>query len=155
MDLKDLKKEYGALAKKHKLPGFSELNNVFEIEKIERESESLLRVVRKVMMERIVNSLGFLEMLINPVNAPRMYHPFFKSVSAEDKKNVDKIYLELSGLILYSLELEFDYSEKNEAEIIKKIYGSWEKVRKPFKVLLGRIKNPGSEVGKKEKGYFG
>ena len=72
MELKDLKKEYSDLAEKYKLPSFKELNENFEIEKIDKDTEILLRDVRKVMMEKIVNSLGFLEMFLNPMNAPRM-----------------------------------------------------------------------------------
>ena len=89
MDLKELKKHYEILSKKYKLPSFKELNEDFDIEKIDKESDILLKVVRKVMMEKIVNSLGFIEMLLNPMNSPRMYHAYLNSMSVEDKKAID------------------------------------------------------------------
>src|SRR3989344_3720844 len=121
MELKDLKVNYGKVEAKYKLPSFKELNENFEIDKIDRESDTLLRVIRKVMMEKIVNSLGFLEMLLNPMNIPRMYLPFMKAMNFDDKKIIEKIYSEFSDLSMSSLESEVDYQEKMEAELIKKI----------------------------------
>ena len=56
MELKDLKKEYGKLEKKHKLPSFKEVNETFEIDKIENESDCLVREVRKIIMDKIINT---------------------------------------------------------------------------------------------------
>ena len=56
MELNDLRNDYSKLEVKHILPSFKELNESFEIDKIDKESDALLRVVRKVMMEKIVNS---------------------------------------------------------------------------------------------------
>ena len=70
MGLKELKKKYADLSKKYKLPNFVNLNEDFEVEKIERDTDLLLKAIRKVMMEKIVNSMSFLEMLLNPVNSP-------------------------------------------------------------------------------------
>ena len=63
-DLKDFRKMYEGFEKKYDLPKFTELNGDFEIDKIDKESQYFLRVIRKVMMEKVVNSLNFLEMLI-------------------------------------------------------------------------------------------
>ena len=92
MKLKDLKEKYEVLAKKHKLPGFEELNANFEIENIRKESEILIRVIRKVMMTKITNFMNFIEMVQNPVNAPRFYHAFIRAMGVDDKKELDKIY---------------------------------------------------------------
>ena len=60
MELDKLKKEYSILKEKYKLPSFKEMDENFEIHKIERESNVLLKNVRKIMMEKIVSSLGFI-----------------------------------------------------------------------------------------------
>src|SRR3989344_7789009 len=155
MELKDLKVNYGKVEAKYKLPSFKELNENFEIDKIDRESDTLLRVIRKVMMEKIVNSLGFLEMLLNPMNIPRMYLPFIKAMNSDDKQIMEKIYAGFSELSLGSLQSEVDYSEKGEAELIKKVFKKWQELKPEFRKIFEKIKNPGNGDIRKERTYFG
>ncbi|MBI2451525.1 hypothetical protein HYV50_00435 [Candidatus Pacearchaeota archaeon] len=156
MDLKDLKKDYEKLQSKYKLPRFEELNENFEIEKIERNSDGLLRVIRKIMMEKIVNSLGFIEMLLNPMNAPRMYFSYIKAMNGEDRKSIENIYENLSKVSLFSLEREIDYNEKGEAELIKTISKTWQELKPDFRKILDNLKAPSNVLAKKgERSYFG
>jgi hypothetical protein len=154
MELKEFKKEYEELAKKYKIQSFKELNEEFEIDKIDRETECVLRLVRKAMIEKIVNSLGFLEMLLNPTNSPRIYLPYLKNMTIEDKEIIEKIYSSLADLSLNSLLLEVEYSEKGEAELIKKIYSTWDSNKTDFKKIIINVRNPKTIV-RKEKSYFG
>lgn len=155
MELADLKKSYNDYEKKYKLPGFNELNEQFEIEKIDKESSILMRVIRKVMMDKIVNSLGFLDMLVNPINAPRIYMPFIKSINEKDNQAIEKFYSAFGDLSLECLSLELDYSEKKEAEMIKKIYEEWEKLRPEFSDFLKKVHKPVKKEPRREKTYFG
>ncbi len=155
MELKELKKNYSILAKKYKLPSFENLNENFEIDKIDRETETPLRLIRKVMMEKLVNSMGFLDLLLNPVNAPRMYVSYSRSLSIEDRKVIDEIYSILGDVSLSSLELEIDSSEKKEAEIIKRICSAWESVKPKFRKIMTNMKKPNKVIAKKDKTYFG
>ncbi len=155
MELKDLKTHYEKLETKYKLPSFKDLNESFEIDKIERESDTLLRVIRKVMMEKIVNSLGFLEMLLNPMSIPRMYMSFIKAMNVEDKKLIEKIYNDFSELSLGSLECEVDYSEKVEAELIKKVFKKWQELKPEFRKIFSKIKLPVNNNSTRERSYFG
>jgi DNA replication initiation complex subunit (GINS family) len=154
MELNDLKSEYEKLEKKYKLPSFKEINESFEIDRIDRESDILLRVVRKMMMEKILNSLGFVEMLMNPMNAPRMYHAYIKSMTPEEKKIIDKLYNDMSELSIASLECEIDYDENEEADLIKEVYNTWIGLRKDFKKVFEKIRKPSKEV-KRDRDYFG
>ncbi len=154
MELGDLKKAYGELAAKHKLPDFKELNENFEIDRIDKESDCLLHVIRKAMMDKIANAMNFLDMLLNPMNAPRVYLTYVKSMNAEDKKVVEGMYSSLSELVIDALSLEIEYSERGEAEMIKKIASKWEDVKTPFKQILESMKHPHA-VEKKERSYFG
>ena len=154
MELIDLKKQYEPLSKKHKLPSFEKLNEDFEIDKIDRETDFLLRLVRKTMMEKIINSLGFIEMLLNPVNAPRLYLGYIKSISQEDKEKIDKIFEALADLSLNSLSLELSSDESKEAELIQKIFSKWNELKPDFNKIMDDMKNP-KAVSKKEKSYYG
>lgn len=155
MKLADLKKDYSVLAAKYKLPKFAELNEDFEVEKCEKESETLLRVIRKVMMEKIISSLGFVEMLLNPMNAPRMYLSYIHGMGADDKKSIEKIYTAFADISAVALECEIDYSEKNEAELIRSIFDTWQKMKLEFRKILTHLKAPSLKVEKVQKSYFG
>ncbi|MEM4259403.1 MAG: hypothetical protein QXS38_01400 [Candidatus Pacearchaeota archaeon] len=155
MDLTDLKKRYAVLEKKYKLPDFKELNENFEIEKIRKGQETLLRTIRKTMMEKIINSMGFIETLINPINAPRIYLVYIKSMSSDDRKDIEKIYSSLSDLVIGSLGLEIDYEEEREAEMIKRIAKSWDSIKPLFRKIVKNMQKPVSSSSSKEKSYFG
>jgi hypothetical protein len=153
MELDNLKKDYDVLARKHSLPGFKEINEAFEIEKIERDSEVLLQLVRKVCMDKALHFLNFLEMIQNPVNAPRMYHTYLKSMSEEDKKKVDEIYMALGDLSLRSLKLEFSYNEVEEAKFLKALYSLWKSMDGDITEIIDGMMS-GKTQSKKEKSYF-
>ena len=155
MEVGELKKKYEQLAKKHKLPSFDELNSDFEIDKLDRESNNLLRAIRKLIMEKIVNSMSFLEMLVNPINAPRMYVPYIATMEVGDKKIIDEIYSSLAGLSVLSLELEINSEEKDEAVLINSVLGKWKELKPKFSQILKNIKEPKNSVAKKERSYFG
>lgn len=155
MNLIELKKKYNELAGKYKLPSFTELNEDFEIERIRKGEETLLRTVRKTMTEKIVNSMNFMELMLNPMNAPRMYLVYIKSITVDDKKEIEKIYSVLSDIVLGSLKLEIDYSEKDEIEMIKRIAKDWNSVKPAFIKIVEKMQKPGAAAVSKEKSYFG
>ena len=155
MDFEDVKKRYGVLAKKYALPSFKDVSEQFELEKIDVDSDCFARIIRKTMMDKVVNSLGFLEMLLNPVNAPRIYLHFIKNMNMDDKRIIEKAYDIFGELSLTCLALELSYSEKKEADMIKRIFKEWEGIRPDFIELMNRIAKPHNSTIKKEKSYFG
>lgn len=155
VDISELRKRYDALAKKYSLPGFDALNADFEIEKVPHESLTLLRAVRKAMIEKVFNVLNFLEMLLNPVNAPRMYLPYVKSMSAEEHSSIEAAYSTLSEVALRALPREVDYSEKREAAMIKEIIKAWQLAQPPLRAIMQYLTVPPTNAVKKEKSYFG
>jgi dsDNA-specific endonuclease/ATPase MutS2 len=155
MELKSIKKEYDALARKYNLPNFSKLNEELEVERVNHETETVLRAVRKAMMEKIINMLGFLEMFINPVNVPRMYMPYIKAIDVEDKKEIDTIYEDFSAITMEGLDLEVDYSEKAEADFIRKVFEKWNSVKPSMRSIMANMRRPKSEDNKRERNYYG
>jgi hypothetical protein len=155
MELKEIKKEYDVLARKYKLPDFKTLNEELEAERVNHESDTVLRAVRKAMMEKIINMLGFLEMFINPVNVPRMYMPYIKAIGAGDKKEIDRIYEDFSAITMEGLDLEVDYSEKAEAEFIRKVFDKWNSIKPSMRSIIANMRRPKSEDNKRERNYYG
>ena len=152
--LEELKKHYAELQKKNDLPSFDDINEVFEIEKIDRETEILPKLIRRLMMDRVINVLGFIEMLMNPAQAPRMYHSFLNVATDKDQKLIGEIYEKLAKLFFEGLENDSKYDEKKEILLIKRILSDWEGLEKDLEKLVSRIKDPGDAV-KKDKAYFG
>lgn len=154
MEIEQLKKSYSGYEKKYKLPSFKELNENFEVEKIERESEILPRVVRVVMMEKVMATQRFIESLLAPQQAPRMLYKYIKSMSQEDRKNLDKLYDSFATLMLKSLSLDVEYKEDKECAIIKEIFSTWTGSKKMLHGIIENIQNPKDLEQKKDKSYY-
>jgi len=154
ISLKEFKEKYSVLQKEYSLPEFEKLNREFEIEKIDKETDIFLKSIRKVVMEKVLNALNFLEMLLNPMNAPRMYLRYLNSISNEDSELINKMYSILSNLVLGSLQIEMEYDEKKEADMIKRIYKDWTEIQIGMAKILENMKSP-KDLKKKERDYFG
>ncbi len=156
MELKELKKRYSELEKKYKLPTFKQMNENFEIEKISLESEFLLRVIRKIMMDKVLSFLNFIERVItNPAGLPRIYYGYIKAMDNGDKTELEKLYDSLGGLSLDAFKLEVFTSEKEEAEMIKKGFQTWQSAKPELMKVAAKMKTPESQAVRKEKSYFG
>ena len=128
--LEELKKQYAEIQEKNGLPSFDELNETFEIEKIDRETDILPKLIRKLMMEKIINVMGFVEMLMNSAQAPRMYHSFFQVSTEKDQKLIGDIYGKVAELVFEGLGNDSNYDEKNEIKMIKNIFSVWKELEK-------------------------
>ncbi len=156
-NLEEMKKDYLVLQKKYSLPSFRELNEEFDIEKVsENETECLLREIRKNIMEKVISYLRFIEMLLNPSNAPLFFFALVKGLTSQDKRILEKLYDKLGSFEIEVIELDCDYSEKNEAEFINKLLKEWRSVREDMIKLVEVLKrNWNQKSSKNDKGYLG
>ncbi len=154
MELEELKMAYSVFEKKYKLPSFQDLNKNFEIEKIERQSEILLRIIRVIMMEKVIATQRFIESLLTPGNAPRLLYKYLKSMSSEDKTKLDGLYEKFANLMLKALTVDVEFKEEKEAEMIKEIYSAWEISKKDLHEVIRNVQNPKEGQARKEKSYF-
>ena len=152
-----LKKEYEKFYKKYKLPNFSELNQEFEIEKLqEKETEFLLREIRRAISDKIAAFLRFFELFLNPQAAPVFVLNMLKSLNNRDKELIEQIYHELVNYELTAINLDIVYDEKKEAGFIKDIYKKWQVLKQElqeFSKVIERMKI--KEQDMKKKSYFG
>src|SRR3989344_4145565 len=156
MSLQELKKQYEKLKKKYNLPTFSELNEDFEIEKLqERDTDTLSREIRRAMADRNLVYLRFVEMFQNPSQAPMFFLALVKGFDLDNKQLLDELYLDLGKFELKSIGLDNEYDEKKDVEFIKKFYKEWQQVKEKFgKFLKALEKSWEKKVEKKEKGYL-
>ncbi|PIN93310.1 hypothetical protein COU54_03655 [Candidatus Pacearchaeota archaeon CG10_big_fil_rev_8_21_14_0_10_31_24] len=154
-DIEVFKSEYEKKAKKYGLPSYESLLEEFDFEKVNYGSEVVVRVSRRYMLDKVHHALNFLEMLLNPVNLPRIYMPFVKSANSEDKKNMDKLYSDFGKLSLKGVSFEAGSSEKEEAELVKEIYKVWKQDQSMLKEVLNKVDSPNEDLSNKDKSYFG
>jgi hypothetical protein len=157
-NLESLKEDYAIFEKKYGLPNFKDLNEEFEIEHLtEIETDFLLRIIRKTILEKITFFSKFIGMIINPGEGGSLFSfSVAKTLNQENRKELAKLYGEISKLQLESLKRDISYSEKEEAGFIKHLFSFWEEETK--KTLLETLKiiesNWENESKKSEKSYF-
>jgi len=155
INLDELKQEYGKFKDKWGLPEFNELNKFFDVEEIDVETDFLLRKIRRIVSDRISGYLRFIEVILNPSNAPMFIFKLIKKIEEEDKKKLTEIYNILGEFELEIVKLDLDYNETKEAEFIKKVYKILsEDISKKLLIIVDKMSN-GGEIKKERGSYFG
>lgn len=155
--LEDFKKQYSAIAKKHSLPIFDEMNKDFYIEKIaESETDYPLREIRKFVAEKISNYIRFVETLLSPSNVQMFVFAVVKNLSAKDKELLSTIYKKLAKVEARVIELDIEYNEEKEVAFIKDTNKLWNSIKKDLLSITDSInKNWDNKIETNGKGYFG
>ncbi|MEK6830468.1 MAG: hypothetical protein AABX77_00375 [Nanoarchaeota archaeon] len=154
--IEELKEKYEKFKTKYNLPEFTELNKLFDVEEISPETEFLLKKIRRITTERITEYLRFIDIILNPSNAPIFFFRLVKKLNINDRNSLMGIYEKLEKFELQAIALDIEYSEKKEAETIKEIFKVFDNsVKKDFLATIEKL-NGEEENSKKINGsYFG
>lgn len=157
VSLEELKKKYEKIRQKHNLPSFNDMNQDFDIEKLqEKDTETLTREIRRAMAEKNVAYLKFVEMFMNPSTAPMFFLALVKSLDSKERKLLEELYMELGKFEIKSISLDNKYDEKKDADFIKQFYKNWQEIKEKFARILKDIEESwDKKIEKKEKGYLG
>jgi len=157
MSLAVLKKSYLALAIKYNLPDYKLVNEEFDIEKLQdHETDTLLREVRKIAMDKVIAYLRFIEMLLNPTNAPMFFFGLLKNIEPEEKKVLEDIYSKLGKIEIEVIDIDNDYSEEKEAGFVRKLYKEWQEIKRNMnKISKFLVRGWEKKTGRGERGYLG
>lgn len=155
--LDEVKKDYAKFQKEYKLPSFEKLGEVFDIESVaDKETNFLIREIRKSISEKVTAYMRFAELLINPTQAPMLLMSLLKGLSYDDKKNFENIYTKLGRFELDIMSLDNIYSEKDEAQFIKSIFELWKEIQEDMDRVITTLKRNWETASKKQqKDYFG
>jgi hypothetical protein len=157
-NLEELKREYKNLQEKYNLPNFELINKEFSIEKIsENETELLTKEIRRFIADKVFNYLRFIETILNPVNAPIFIFSIMKSLNQDDKSKLTNVYEKLSLIDLELIKLDVETTEKKDGEFIKRVFDTWQEIKKELISVLDKlkyIKEENTEEKSKSK-YFG
>lgn len=153
--LECLKEEYKKIQQKHNLPSFEVLNEDFGIEKIELETDYLIREVRKYMADKLANYLRFVETLLNPSNVPIFVFSIIKTMGSEEMNKLKEIYKKLANKEVELVSLDLIFDEKKEVEFVKDTYKLWQEIKEELGGVMEIIKsNLNSKFEVNNKGYF-
>ncbi|HOW36832.1 MAG TPA: hypothetical protein PLK34_01120 [Candidatus Pacearchaeota archaeon] len=155
--LEKLKENYYSIKDKYNLPEFSELNEDFGIETIaEHETDFLIREIKKCVTEKLSNAARLIETLLNPANGSMFVFSIVKSLDAEDRKKLTELYKKLSEFGLESIILDLESSEKDDAELVKRIYEFWNQSKHELVSIFNKVKEiKENKSDSNNKGYFG
>ncbi|OIO43275.1 hypothetical protein COU56_04875 [Candidatus Pacearchaeota archaeon CG10_big_fil_rev_8_21_14_0_10_31_9] len=156
MSKKEIKEIYEIIRNKYKLPDFKELNEEFDIGKIEFNADTVLRDIRKAMMSKLSSSLQLIELLLNPTNGSMFNMLLTRNIESEEKLILEKLFDTLGQIEINSYVLDIEYSEKNEAEFIISKTEEWKIISKEINKTLRKLGDDWKKSNfKKAKSYFG
>jgi hypothetical protein len=156
-DLEKLKKNYLEIQKRYSLPDFEELNDDFNIDKVsDIETEHLIREIRKVIVDKILNYIRLIESMLNPVNVPMFVFSVVRAMKIEDRKELAEIYKKLAKIEIELIDVDISFSEEKEAKFIKKSYKIWQEVKEKIGEIIKSVReNWDNKLETDTKGYFG
>ncbi len=141
-NLNKLKEVYKIFLNKYNLPSFEKLNEDFQIEKVsEYETDFIVREIREIITNKFINYLRFIESILNPSNGPMFMFAVIKSLGNKEKEKLTEMYKEIAKIEIDLIELDLEYSEKKEAEAVKKYFELWQRIKKDFSDIINVIKN--------------
>ncbi len=155
--LEELKVEYTEFRDRFGLPEFDKLNENFDIEGIDTDSDFLLRKIRRVMSEKIAGFLRFSELVLNPSNAPMFFFKLVKKLDSSDRIDLTEVYEKMGEFEVRAVGLDVNYSEEKEAGFIKDIYEDFEGgVKEKLGKIIEKLNNGKGNIKKIDNGsYFG
>ena len=154
--LKELKENYALFQKKYTLPSFEKLNEDFQIEKIDFETDFIIREIRKIISDKLVNYLKIVETLLHPTNVPFFVYSMVKVIGKNEKDNLNEFYKRLSMIQIELIKLDLIYNEKSEADFVKRAFNEWDSMKKQLHDLISFIeKNIDKKTDNERRGYFG
>ena len=155
LNLEQLKEKYDKFKDKYKLPEFFELNEIFEIEEVDAETDFLLRKIRRAITERIAGYMRFFEIILNPSNAPMFFFKLIKKLDSKDKEILGEIYDKLGYLEIELVKMDIDYKEEAEAEFIRKVFMIFTNMKKNILNVLNKFGTESEEKKRENGSYFG
>jgi len=152
----DFESAYNELKQKHGLPEFKILAEDFDIEKItEKESNFLIREIRRTINEKLSAYMHLFETLINPSAPPMFIFSVLRGIREEDKESIKEIYKKLSRLQIEVMKLDTIYSEREEVEFVKDTFAEWQDLKKTiYKIIENLDENVEKEDNSKKRSYF-
>ena len=152
----DVKKEYNKFKDKYDLPNLDELNNIFELDVIEKK-DFLLRNIRRRMIDKLNFCSKIIESVIYPNLSSLVEIHDTKFFNEDEKNKLSKIYEKIIVYEKRSLVLDNSTTEKEDSLFIKNLFKEWDIIKKDVEEVLRKIEKCWTKKEEKPEGnaYFG
>ena len=127
--IEDIKKEYLQAAKKHKLPDFDKLDEMFEVRAANLENGRLLNSVIRLIINTMNGHVDNLYAVVNPSQNSVYSMLLSGKLNDKDKDAINKLYYEMVALQLDAVQALL-CDDNTKASYIEKIYKSYPMFRK-------------------------
>lgn len=135
-----IREEYEKIKVKYGFPNFEEIDEEFEISSIDYDKvNSLTRAVLRVICNKMVIFLNYIEPVINP--GQQNLHSFIEveNTTNEEKKEIFVFYKNLSYRYHKACGIELTQDEKTVAKEIKEILKDWKDIKIKFESISNVI----------------
>lgn len=151
----EFKKAYLKAAAKHKLPKFDDIDHIFELKVIDRDSY-VLRDTRRRMIDKLDHFVKILEGLINPETTISGLHEC-KFFTDEEKTRIFNLYRVLMSYLRQADILSLSSDDKAEALFINQLFKDWPKLEAQLREIITKIRKTwiADDEAKDVVGYFG
>jgi hypothetical protein len=153
----DLREEYKKIQEQFELPEYKEISEDFDIEKLsDKESEFLVRDIRRTISEKLSSYLHFFELIINPSSPPLFIISALRSLDKQTKDKSTVLYKKISKFQIESMKCDTIYNEDSEAKFIRDVFLEWQSMKKEIYCIIDSL-GVNMEEGNEERrcGYFG
>jgi len=157
MKLEEFKKIYEELEKKHNLPKFDEMNSAFDIGKIKRNSGTILRDLRNIMIEKVSYYIRLVEVMISPSQASPTLMMLLKEITKDDKKSLDSVFTAFIGLEIENYKMNISSKHSDEVDFILKIYKTWNENIQELNSIVSILERNWKQINnspKQSRNYF-
>jgi len=139
------KEKYSLLKKKYSLPDYDILNQEFDIEEINEESELILQKVRLKIHEKIEVYANIIEAMLQPESSlGDMYEAHY--INDSEKNSAYSVFKTLKQILRYSNLVSLNNKDEENAKFIKESFEDWNSAKGDIQVHIKRLIN----VWKKE-----
>jgi len=155
-NIAELKQKYKKLMKQFNLPEFKKFNEDFDISKIDPETDTLLRDIRKTMLTKFASILQFVELLLNPTTGSMFNMILVKGINSEESEILKQLFETLGEIEIDSFALDVNYQEQAEAKFINEKFTTWQEIKPKLDKVVSSLKsNWKKQTSKKQRYYFG
>lgn len=146
------KQSYQALAKKHTLPSYEELNREFELLYMREVCEIPfpLSFVRRRMNDKIGWVCNMLQSVLQPNPGSFLSMREASFFSKEHREECQALLKELMQLERLSLHLDVAMSEEQDAAFIRSAFGIWQKIKPRLQKITSQLSEGWKQDTKKE-----
>jgi len=155
--IKLIKEDYEEIRKKFSLPNFEDLDNEFEIRKID-EDGFILREVKRAIIARLQNLAHFFLPVLNP--QPHDVHSLVEMgiFNKKEKEKLFKFYKKILYLIHKGVMMNLK-TDKDTANFIKDVWKDWPALKAECEKYMKEVTQEWLKEKKKEtnqsQGYLG